>query len=232
MAMEMPVCASIILAQYYNNPVKSFYHFHFTVAVPRNLLSLSSSSLVSLRQSKMTLLSTMPYVLAARTVALKAEQTPSEVSVTASKVLPFWAGHGFDLHQLEPRYPLIIGGIDIPHEKGCEAHSNGDVLLHCVVDAILGALGLPDIGQIFPDSDPKWKGDAWSVLMKEVLSCYCFVKLLFVIPISISLEVLDVESVFGHSLDPDCYYSDLDHSSQQTYMSALDSFLLLIPCGN
>jgi 2-C-methyl-D-erythritol 2,4-cyclodiphosphate synthase len=78
-------------------------------------------------------------------------------------------GHGFDLHRLEPGYPLIIGGIDIPFEKGCEAHSDGDVLLHCVVDAILGALGLPDIGQIFPDNDPKWKGAASSVFIKEAV---------------------------------------------------------------
>ncbi|RWR89480.1 2-C-methyl-D-erythritol 2,4-cyclodiphosphate synthase, chloroplastic [Cinnamomum micranthum f. kanehirae] len=83
--------------------------------------------------------------------------------------LPFRIGHGFDLHRLEPGYPLIIGGISIPHDRGCEAHSDGDVLLHCVVDAILGALGLPDIGQIFPDTDPKWKGAASSVFMKEAV---------------------------------------------------------------
>uniref|UniRef100_A0A224XGZ8 2-C-methyl-D-erythritol 2,4-cyclodiphosphate synthase n=1 Tax=Hypericum kalmianum TaxID=473045 RepID=A0A224XGZ8_9ROSI len=86
-----------------------------------------------------------------------------------SKPLPFRVGHGFDLHRLEPGYPLIIGGIDIPHDRGCEAHSDGDVLLHCVVDAILGALGLPDIGQIFPDSDPKWKGAPSSVFIKEAI---------------------------------------------------------------
>ncbi|KAK8484896.1 hypothetical protein V6N13_030797 [Hibiscus sabdariffa] len=86
-----------------------------------------------------------------------------------SKSLPFRVGHGFDLHRLEPGYPLIIGGINIPHDRGCEAHSDGDVLLHCVVDAILGALGLPDIGQIFPDSDPKWKGAASSVFIKEAV---------------------------------------------------------------
>lgn len=85
------------------------------------------------------------------------------------KTLPFRVGHGFDLHRLEPGYPLIIGGIDIPHDRGCEAHSDGDVLLHCVVDAILGALGLPDIGQIFPDSDPKWKGAPSSVFIKEAV---------------------------------------------------------------
>ncbi|XP_024004397.1 2-C-methyl-D-erythritol 2,4-cyclodiphosphate synthase, chloroplastic [Eutrema salsugineum] len=86
-----------------------------------------------------------------------------------TRTLPFRVGHGFDLHRLEPGYPLIIGGIDIPHDRGCEAHSDGDVLLHCVVDAILGALGLPDIGQIFPDSDPKWKGAASSVFIKEAV---------------------------------------------------------------
>ncbi|WVZ11564.1 hypothetical protein V8G54_016094 [Vigna mungo] len=91
----------------------------------------------------------------------------SPPSAAPSKVLPFRVGHGFDLHRLEPGYPLIIGGINIPHERGCEAHSDGDVLLHCVVDAILGALGLPDIGQIFPDSDPKWKGCDSSVFIKE-----------------------------------------------------------------
>nr|KJB19133.1 hypothetical protein B456_003G085800 [Gossypium raimondii] len=89
-------------------------------------------------------------------------------STKPSKSLPFRVGHGFDLHRLEPGYPLIIGGIDIPHDRGCEAHSD-DVLLHCVVDAILGALGLPDIGQIFPDSDPKWKGAPSSVFIKEAV---------------------------------------------------------------
>nr|XP_010919124.2 2-C-methyl-D-erythritol 2,4-cyclodiphosphate synthase, chloroplastic [Elaeis guineensis] len=83
--------------------------------------------------------------------------------------LPLRVGHGFDLHRLEPGLPLIIGGINIPHDRGCEAHSDGDVLLHCVVDAILGALGLPDIGQIFPDSDPKWKGAASSVFVREAV---------------------------------------------------------------
>ncbi|XP_057810540.1 LOW QUALITY PROTEIN: 2-C-methyl-D-erythritol 2,4-cyclodiphosphate synthase, chloroplastic [Salvia miltiorrhiza] len=90
-------------------------------------------------------------------------------AATPAKVLPFRVGHGFDLHRLEPGYPLIIGGINIPHDRGCEAHSDGDVLLHCVVDAILGALGLPDIGQIFPDTDPKWKGAASCVFVEEAV---------------------------------------------------------------
>ncbi|CAJ1927687.1 unnamed protein product [Sphenostylis stenocarpa] len=104
---------------------------------------------------------------AASTPSPSIQVDKSPLSNAPSKVLPFRVGHGFDLHRLEPGYPLIIGGINIPHERGCEAHSDGDVLLHCVVDAILGALGLPDIGQIFPDSDPKWKGCASSVFIKE-----------------------------------------------------------------
>ncbi|CAN6856511.1 unnamed protein product [Brassica oleracea var. botrytis] len=106
--------------------------------------------------------------------SVSASAASSAVDVTepvkkSVRTLPFRVGHGFDLHRLEPGYPLIIGGIDIPHDRGCEAHSDGDVLLHCVVDAILGALGLPDIGQIFPDSDPKWKGAASSVFIKEAV---------------------------------------------------------------
>jgi 2-C-methyl-D-erythritol 2,4-cyclodiphosphate synthase len=67
------------------------------------------------------------------------------------------------------RYPLIIGGIDVPHTRGCVAHSDGDVLLHCITDALLGALCLPDIGQLFPDSDPKWKVGLQRRLNDEVL---------------------------------------------------------------
>ncbi|MCD7455291.1 hypothetical protein HAX54_027692 [Datura stramonium] len=101
--------------------------------------------------------------------AIEAETQTSNSATTPSKSLPFRVGHGFDLHRLEPGYPLIIGGINIPHDRGCEAHSDGDVLLHCVVDAILGALGLPDIGQIFPDTDPKWKGAPSSVFIEEAV---------------------------------------------------------------
>ncbi|GLI58855.1 hypothetical protein VaNZ11_000621 [Volvox africanus] len=84
-------------------------------------------------------------------------------------ILPYRVGHGFDLHRLAEGYKLIIGGIDIPHTKGCEAHSDGDVLLHTVTDAILGALCLPDIGQLFPDTDPKWKGARSDIFLKEAV---------------------------------------------------------------
>lgn len=80
-------------------------------------------------------------------------------------------GHGFDLHRLEEGdYELILGGIKIPHDRGCVAHSDGDALLHTVTDAILGALGRPDIGQLFPDNDPKWKGQTSDVFVKEAVS--------------------------------------------------------------
>ncbi|GAB4834474.1 hypothetical protein Ancab_032730 [Ancistrocladus abbreviatus] len=106
-------------------------------------------------------------ISAVSTPTIEADRPTS--STTPIRSLPFRVGHGFDLHRLEPGYPLIIGGINIPHDRGCEAHSDGDVLLHCVVDAILGALGLPDIGQIFPDNDPKWKGAPSSVFIREAV---------------------------------------------------------------
>jgi len=67
-------------------------------------------------------------------------------------------GTGYDLHRLEPGKLLIIGGVQIPHESGLAGHSDADVLCHAVTDAILGAAGQGDIGQHFPDTDPKWKG--------------------------------------------------------------------------
>jgi 2-C-methyl-D-erythritol 2,4-cyclodiphosphate synthase len=98
-----------------------------------------------------------------------AEVESDVAQVKEAPVLPFRVGHGFDLHRLEPGLPLIIGGVNIPHDRGCEAHSNRDVLLHYVVDAILGALGLPDIGQLFPDNDPKWKGAVSSIFVIEAV---------------------------------------------------------------
>lgn len=135
----------------------------------QSILPLSTSRLTCFtRRSPLSLRSIpRPVVVAATANAVDVEKPV--VAETPLKILPFRVGHGFDLHRLEPGYPLIIGGINIPHDRGCEAHSDGDVLLHCVVDAILGALGLPDIGQIFPDSDPKWKGAASSVFIKEAV---------------------------------------------------------------
>jgi 2-C-methyl-D-erythritol 2,4-cyclodiphosphate synthase len=67
-------------------------------------------------------------------------------------------GSGFDVHAFGPGDAVMLGGVRVPHSRGVLAHSDGDVLLHALVDALLGAAGLGDIGQHFPDSDPQWKG--------------------------------------------------------------------------
>jgi 2-C-methyl-D-erythritol 2,4-cyclodiphosphate synthase len=67
-------------------------------------------------------------------------------------------GIGYDVHQLVEGRKLILGGVEIPHTKGLDGHSDADVLMHAICDAILGALGLRDIGTFFPNSDPRWKG--------------------------------------------------------------------------
>ena len=83
--------------------------------------------------------------------------------------LPYRVGHGFDLNRLEPGLPLIVGGLRLEHDRGCAAHSDGDVVYHSVVDAILGALAKQDIGQLFPDNDPKWKGAESKVFVAEAV---------------------------------------------------------------
>ncbi|MDQ6664351.1 MAG: 2-C-methyl-D-erythritol 2,4-cyclodiphosphate synthase [Acidobacteriota bacterium] len=70
----------------------------------------------------------------------------------------FRCGLGWDSHRLKPGLPLILGGVAIPSEAGLEGHSDADVLLHAITDAILGAAALGDIGMHFPDTDPQWKG--------------------------------------------------------------------------
>ncbi|MEW6412352.1 MAG: 2-C-methyl-D-erythritol 2,4-cyclodiphosphate synthase [Candidatus Zixiibacteriota bacterium] len=77
-------------------------------------------------------------------------------------------GHGFDAHRLVAGRALTIGGVRIPYERGLEGHSDADVLLHAIMDALLGAAGLPDIGQHFPPSDPKYRGADSAVLLGEV----------------------------------------------------------------
>ena len=77
-------------------------------------------------------------------------------------------GQGYDVHRLEEGRTLIIGGVDIPYEKGLLGHSDADVLLHAVMDALLGAAALGDIGQHFPDSDERYKGISSIALLKEV----------------------------------------------------------------
>ena len=79
------------------------------------------------------------------------------------------AGLGYDVHRLEPGRRLVLGGVEIAHELGLAGHSDADVLTHAVIDALLGAAGLGDIGQHFPDQEPRWK-DADSVeLLRAVV---------------------------------------------------------------
>jgi 2-C-methyl-D-erythritol 2,4-cyclodiphosphate synthase len=79
-------------------------------------------------------------------------------------------GNGYDIHQLVADRPLILGGVKIPHPLGLLGHSDADVLTHAIMDALLGALGLGDIGHYFPPNDPKWKGANSIILLKQVLS--------------------------------------------------------------
>ena len=78
-----------------------------------------------------------------------------------SEKLSIRIGHGYDLHRLEPNgadqpgRPFVLGGVEIAHDRGPVAHSDGDALLHAVTDALLGAIGAPDIGQLFPNDDPR-----------------------------------------------------------------------------
>ncbi len=83
--------------------------------------------------------------------------------------MDFRVGIGFDIHQLEEGKRLIIGGIEIPFEKGWKAHSDGDILIHALVDAILGALGEGDIGQLFPDSSKEWQDSSSELFLKEAI---------------------------------------------------------------
>lgn len=78
-------------------------------------------------------------------------------------------GQGFDAHAFKAGGRLVLGGVEIPYEKGMEAHSDGDVVLHALCDALLGAAALGDIGRHFPDSDPAYRGIDSRVLVREVL---------------------------------------------------------------
>ncbi|GHV03110.1 2-C-methyl-D-erythritol 2,4-cyclodiphosphate synthase [Bacteroidia bacterium] len=77
-------------------------------------------------------------------------------------------GHGYDVHALDEGLPLVLGGVRIPHRKGCVAHSDGDVPVHALCDALLGAVALGDIGVHFPDSDPRYRGIDSLELLRHV----------------------------------------------------------------
>ena len=77
-------------------------------------------------------------------------------------------GHGYDVHRLVEGRKLILGGVEIPHEKGLDGHSDADVLVHAVMDALLGAASMGDIGRLFPDSDDRYLGADSMELLREV----------------------------------------------------------------
>jgi len=76
-------------------------------------------------------------------------------------------GIGYDVHQLVAGRKLILGGVEIPHAKGLDGHSDADALMHAICDAVLGAIGEGDIGHFFPNTDPKWKGAPSRVFLEE-----------------------------------------------------------------
>jgi len=84
-------------------------------------------------------------------------------------MIGFKVGFGYDVHRFAENRPLILGGVNIPHSKGLTGHSDADVLLHAIADALLGAANLGDIGQYFPDNDQSLKGIASSVILQKVI---------------------------------------------------------------
>ena len=84
--------------------------------------------------------------------------------------MDFRVGNGYDVHQLAEGLPLVLGGVQIPHTKGCVAHSDGDVLIHALCDALLGALSLGDIGHHFPDTSDEFAGIDSKILLRRVVA--------------------------------------------------------------
>ena len=76
-------------------------------------------------------------------------------------------GIGYDVHQLVAGRKLVLGGVEIPHPKGLDGHSDADALMHAICDAVLGALGEEDIGHFFPNTDPRWRGVPSSIFLEE-----------------------------------------------------------------
>lgn len=81
----------------------------------------------------------------------------------------FRIGHSYDIHRLENNQSLILGGVEIDSELGTIAHSDGDVLVHVIIESLIGALGLGDIGTLFPDTDPQFKNISSLVMLKQVM---------------------------------------------------------------
>jgi len=89
----------------------------------------------------------------------------------AGRLIPR-TGMGFDVHAFAGDGPIMLGGVEVPHDSGLAGHSDADVVLHAITDALLGAAGLGDIGEHFPPSDPRWKGAASSLFLAPLSRCY------------------------------------------------------------
>src|SRR5947207_3156284 len=87
---------------------------------------------------------------------------------TMTRIMNFRIGHGYDLHRLQPGGQLLLGSIVVSDQISPIAHSDGDVVLHAIVDALLGAMGWGDIGEHFPDTDARWRGAASRVFVETV----------------------------------------------------------------
>jgi 2-C-methyl-D-erythritol 2,4-cyclodiphosphate synthase len=90
---------------------------------------------------------------------------PPPAAATVQRMIH--VGIGYDVHALVEGRKLILGGVEIPHPKGLDGHSDADVLMHAICDAVLGALGEPDIGHYFPNTDPRWKGAPSRIFLEE-----------------------------------------------------------------
>jgi 2-C-methyl-D-erythritol 2,4-cyclodiphosphate synthase len=108
-------------------------------------------------------------------------------------------GHGFDAHRLVAGRPLHLGGIEVPHGRGLEGHSDGDCVLHAACDALLGAAGEGDMGRHFPSRDPRWRGVASRVFVEEVRRV---VEAAGWAVVNLDLTVVAQEPVLGPHLEP------------------------------
>jgi 2-C-methyl-D-erythritol 2,4-cyclodiphosphate synthase len=108
-------------------------------------------------------------------------------------------GHGFDTHRLVAGRPLRLGGIEVPHARGLEGHSDGDCVLHAVCDALLGAVGEGDMGRHFPSRDPRWRGVDSRVFVEEVRRLVAAARFRLV---NLDVTIVAQEPVLAPHLEP------------------------------
>ena len=108
-------------------------------------------------------------------------------------------GHGFDVHRLVAGRPLRLGGIEVPHSRGLEGHSDGDCVLHALCDALLGAVGEGDMGRHFPSRDPRWRGVDSRVFVEEVRRLVAAARYRLV---NLDVTIIAQEPVLAPHLEP------------------------------